>query len=80
MKNFTFKFILSSLLLSSICMNSQEFTVQSNLENLSIEVGEIFEPITDILDKNGRFLKRNENFVKITEKEMHFIEETHLHR
>tara|TARA_B100000945_G_C20368848_1_gene591014 strand:+ start:498 stop:1133 length:636 start_codon:yes stop_codon:yes gene_type:complete len=28
-----------------------------------------------ILDKNGRFLKRNENFVKITEKEMHFIEE-----
>ena len=53
MKNYTFKFILSSLLLSSICMNSQEFTVQSNLENLSIEVGEIFEPITDILDKNG---------------------------
>ena len=53
MKNYTFKFILASLLLSSIFINSQEFTVQSNLENLSIEVGEIFEPITDILDKNG---------------------------
>tara|TARA_B100000029_G_C17554530_1_gene951265 strand:+ start:1439 stop:2074 length:636 start_codon:yes stop_codon:yes gene_type:complete len=28
-----------------------------------------------ILDKNTRFLKRKENSVKITEKEMHFIEE-----
>ena len=28
-----------------------------------------------ILDKNTRFLKKNENFVKVTEKEMHFIEE-----
>ena len=28
-----------------------------------------------ILDKNSRYLKRNKNFVKVTEKEMHFIEE-----
>tara|TARA_Y100000992_G_C21101961_1_gene413071 strand:- start:74 stop:709 length:636 start_codon:yes stop_codon:yes gene_type:complete len=28
-----------------------------------------------ILDKNTRFLKKNENFVKVTEKEMYFIEE-----
>ena len=27
------------------------------------------------LDKNTRFLKKKENFVKVTEKEMHFIEE-----
>ncbi len=53
MKKHTFKFVLSLLLFSSIYLNSQEFTVESNLDNLSIEVGEIFEPITNILDKNG---------------------------
>ena len=53
MKNYNFKFILSVLLFSSIYLNSQEFTVQSNLDNLSIEVGEIFEPITNIFDQNG---------------------------
>ena len=53
MKNYTFRLILSVLLFSSIYLNSQEFIVQSNLDNLSIEVGEIFEPITTILDKNG---------------------------
>ena len=53
MKNYTFKFILSALLFSSIYLNAQEFTVESNLDNLSIEVGEIFEPITNIINKNG---------------------------
>ena len=54
MKKHTFKFVISLLLFSSIYLNSQEFTVESNLDNLSIEVGEIFEPITNILDKNGK--------------------------
>ena len=53
MKKDVFKLILSTFLFSSIYLNSQEFTVTSNLENLKIEVGEIFEPITNILDKDG---------------------------
>ena len=53
MKKYIFKLILSTFLFSSIYLNSQEFTVTSNLENLKIEVGEIFEPITNVLDKDG---------------------------
>ena len=53
MKKYIFRLTISAFLLSSIYLNSQEFTVTSNLENLKIEVGEIFEPVTNILDKDG---------------------------
>ena len=53
MKKYIFRLTISAFLLSSIYINSQEFTVTSNLENLKIEVGEIFEPVTNILDKDG---------------------------
>ena len=32
---------------------SQEYTLKSNLDGLSLEVGEIFEPSTYVVDKNG---------------------------
>ena len=44
MKKFTFNLIVSALLLSSSTMFSQELVVKSNLEGLTMSVGETFKP------------------------------------
>ena len=44
MKKFTFNLIVSALLLSSATMLSQELVVKSNLEGLTMSVGETFKP------------------------------------
>ena len=44
MKKFTFNLIVSALLLSSPTMLSQELVVKSNLEGLTMSVGETFKP------------------------------------
>ena len=53
MKKHIFRITFSALLLAFVNLNSQEFTVNSNLENLSLEVGEVFAPSTHVLDKDG---------------------------
>ena len=44
MKKFTFNLIISALLLSSATVLSQELVVKSNLEGLTMSVGETFKP------------------------------------
>ena len=44
MKKFTFNLIVLALLLSSATMLSQELVVKSNLEGLTMSVGETFKP------------------------------------
>ena len=55
MKNKLSYFLLAALFLISVdTIKSQEYYVKSNLENLEIEVGEVFEPSTYAVDKNGK--------------------------
>ena len=52
MKNKLLYFLLVALLLfSANTVKSQEYYVKSNLENLEIEVGEVFEPSTYAVDE-----------------------------
>ena len=53
MKKYIFNIILVALLSITVNIHSQEFVVKSNLENLSIDVGEVFEPETYVLNKDG---------------------------
>ena len=55
MKNKLSYFLLATLFLISVdTVKSQEYYVKSNLENLEIEVGEVFEPSTYAVDENGK--------------------------
>jgi len=54
MKNKLSFFLAICLLAIMTSVNSQEYYVKSNLENLEIEVGEVFEPSTFAVDENGK--------------------------
>ena len=55
MKNKLSYFLLLSIFSFTVSsVKSQEYYVKSNLENLEIEVGELFEPSTYAVDENGK--------------------------
>ena len=68
MKKFTFNLIVSALLLSSSTMFSQELVVKSNLEGLTMSVGETFKPTSFAENLKGekKSIKLSELLVELS--------------